>query len=38
MAIVNGGIIRVVYQFPYRDNGGLDLLAAAGVTAEKLIR
>lgn len=38
MAIVNGGIIRVVYEFPYRDNGGLDLLIAAGVTAERLVR
>lgn len=38
MAIVNGGIIRVVFEFPYRDNGGLDLLTAAGVTAERLVR
>lgn len=35
MAIVNAGIIRVVYLHPYRDNGGLDLLIAAGVTAQK---
>lgn len=32
MAIVNAGIIRVVYDFPYRDNGGLDLLKAAGLS------
>lgn len=38
MAIVNAGVVRVVYEFPYRDNGGLDLLVAAGVTAQKLIR
>ncbi len=38
MAIVNGGIIRVVYEHEYRDNGGLDLLIAAGVTAERLVR
>lgn len=38
MAIVNGGVVRVMYEHPYRDNGGLDLLIAAGVTAEKLIR
>ncbi len=31
MAIVNAGIIRVVYKHPYRDNGGLQLLKAAGV-------
>lgn len=35
MAIVTVGIIRVVYLHPYRDNGGLDLLIAAGVTAQK---
>jgi dCMP deaminase len=35
MAIINAGIIRVVYLHPYRDNGGLDLLIAAGVTAQK---
>lgn len=34
MAIVNAGIIRVVFEHPYRDNGGLDLLIAAGVTAQ----
>lgn len=34
MAIVNAGIIRVVFLHPYRDNGGLDLLIAAGVTAQ----
>lgn len=31
MAIVNAGIVRVVFWHPYRDNGGLDLLQAAGV-------
>lgn len=31
MAIVNAGIVRVVFWHPYRDNGGLDLLLAAGV-------
>lgn len=35
MAIVNAGIIRVVYLHPYRDAAGLDLLVAAGVTAQK---
>lgn len=35
MAIVNAGIIRVVYLHPYRDGAGLDLLVAAGVTAQK---
>lgn len=35
MAIVNAGIVRVVFEYPYRDNGGLDLLIAAGVTAQK---
>jgi len=38
MAIVNAGIIRVVFKHPYRDNGGLDLLQAAGVTAQKGVR
>ena len=31
MAIVNAGIVRVVFWHPYRDNGGLDLLRTAGV-------
>lgn len=31
MAIVNAGIVRVVFWHPYRDNGGLDLLQTAGV-------
>lgn len=38
MAIVNAGVIRVVFEHPYRDNGGLLLLHHAGITAEKLIR
>jgi len=38
MAIVNAGIVRVVYQHPYRDSGGLGLLLDAGVTAERLVR
>lgn len=36
MAIVNAGIIRVVYENPYRDNGGLDLLKAADVQVVRL--
>lgn len=35
MAIVNAGIFRVVFEHPYRDNSGLELLKAAGVTAQK---
>jgi dCMP deaminase len=31
MAIVNAGVVRVVYEHPYRDNGGLRLLQGAGV-------
>lgn len=38
MAIINAGIIRVVYLHPYRDPAGTDLLAAAGVTALKAVR
>lgn len=38
MAIVNAGVVRVVFLHPYRDNGGLDLLKAAGVTAQKGVR
>jgi len=38
MAIINAGIIRVVFCHPYRDSGGLDLLVAAGVTAHKIVR
>lgn len=38
MAIVNAGVVRVVFEHPYRDNGGLELLKAAGVTAQKGIR
>lgn len=37
MAIINAGIIRVVYINPYRDRAGTDLLAAAGVTALKAV-
>lgn len=38
MAIVNAGVVRVVFLHPYRDNGGLELLRSAGVTAQKGIR
>lgn len=38
MAIINAGIIRVVYLHPYRDRAGTDLLKAAGVTALKAVR
>lgn len=34
--IVNAGIVRVVYDRPYRDRTGLDLLVAAGVGVEKI--
>lgn len=38
MSIINAGIIRVVFENPYRDNGGLLLLHHADLTAEKLVR
>ena len=38
MAIINAGIIRVVYLHPYRDPAGTNLLLAAGVTALKAVR
>lgn len=38
MAIINAGIIRVVYLHPYRERAGTDLLTAAGVTALKAVR
>jgi len=34
MAIINAGIVRVVFLHPYRDNAGLDLLKAAGITTQ----
>lgn len=34
MAIINAGIVRVVFLHPYRDDAGLDLLKAAGVTTQ----
>lgn len=37
MGIINAGIIRVVYLYPYRDHAGTDLLAAAGVTAQQIV-
>jgi dCMP deaminase len=37
MAIINAGIIRVVYATPYRDPAGLYLLQRAGIAAERLV-
>ena len=36
MAIVNAGVQRVVFEHPYRDNGGLDLLRDAGITVQTM--
>lgn len=36
MAIVNSGVVRVVYDNPYRDNGGLTLLMDAGVVVQTM--
>lgn len=36
MAIVNSGVVRVVYDHPYRDNGGLTLLMDAGVVVQTM--
>lgn len=32
MSIVNAGIVRVVYETPYRDTSGLELLRSAGLS------
>ena len=33
--IINSGIYRVVYEVPYRDTSGSELLSSVGITVEK---